>query len=525
MAYREVTMVEVKEVLRQWLDGEKLKTISRRLGVARNTVRRYTRAAEDEGIAPPMAASALTEERLAAVMLRLAQPPEREHGDAWATCAEQRKFIEERLKHGLRLTRVHRLLQRNGVVVPYMTLYRYAVAELDFGGKGPSIPVADCEPGEEVQLDTGWMTLLEPNEEGKRRRFRAWIFTSVHTRHRFVYPCFRETTETAIAACEAAWRFFGGVFRVLIPDNTKTIVARADPIDPLIAPVFLEYSQARGFYIDPARAKRPKDKARVERTVPDVREDCFRGETLHSIEDCLRRGETWSLKEYGVRRHTRTQRLPLEHFEAVEKSVLKPAPTDVYHVPKLSTPKVGPDQHVVVERALYSLPRIYKGKRVEARTDPWTVRFYYNRQLIRTRTRQPPGGRDTVREDFPEEKSAVAERDTAFLIRQAKARGAAVGRFAEVLLSGPLPWTRMRRVFALLGLCRRFDDAPVNEACERALAEKMHDIKRLCRMLELAVPPPAKAPPARVIPIARYLRDPKQFALPLFHKPNDGEKK
>ena len=78
--------------------------------------------------------------------------------------------------------------------------------------------VADCGPGEEVQIDTGWMTLLAPDTTGRRRRFRAWIFTSVLSRYRFVYPCFRETTAGAIEACEVAWGFFGGIFKVLIPD-------------------------------------------------------------------------------------------------------------------------------------------------------------------------------------------------------------------------------------------------------------------------------------------------------------------
>jgi hypothetical protein len=56
----------------------------------------------------------------------------------------------------------------------------------------------------------------------RRRRFRAQIFTAVLSRYRFVYPVFRETTETAIEACEAAWAFFHGVFRVLIPDKTRS---------------------------------------------------------------------------------------------------------------------------------------------------------------------------------------------------------------------------------------------------------------------------------------------------------------
>ena len=129
-----------------------------------------------------------------------------------------------------------RELERQGIAVPCATLHRFAVKELDFGDKAPTIPVDDCAPAAELQLDTGWMTLLEPDVLGRRRRFRAWIFTSVYSRHRFVYPCFEETTKSAIEACEAAWAFFGGVFHVLIPANTKTIVNTSAPTKEALAP-------------------------------------------------------------------------------------------------------------------------------------------------------------------------------------------------------------------------------------------------------------------------------------------------
>ena len=103
----------------------------------------------------------------------------------------------------------------------------------------------------------GW---LEHDENGRRRRFRAWIFSSVLSRHRFVYPVLRETTQTAIEACEAAWAFFGGVFKVLIPDNTKAIIARPDALHPQVVDAFLEYSQSRGFHVDPARVGHARDK-------------------------------------------------------------------------------------------------------------------------------------------------------------------------------------------------------------------------------------------------------------------------
>jgi transposase len=132
-------------------------------------------------------------------------------------------------------------------------------------------------------------------------------FTAVLSRHRFVFPVREETTESAIAACEAAWTHFGGVFKVVIPDNTKAIVNEADPLEPKINLAFLEYAQSRGFHVDPTRVRSPKDKARVERAVQPVREDCYGGEEPASIEEALAMGTTWCLEEYGLRRHSTTQ--------------------------------------------------------------------------------------------------------------------------------------------------------------------------------------------------------------------------
>lgn len=517
MAFREVTMLEVREVLRRWLAGEGKKEIARSVGVSRNTVRAYVKAGVRCGLDGQ---PGVTDEHLAAVMAFLQGAREEPvRGAAWATCVTQRAFIKTKLDEGVQLTKVGRLLRRQGVAIPYSTLYRFVVAELGFGGKAPTIPVADCAPAAEVQLDTGWMTLLEPDALGKRRRFRAWIFTSVYSRHRFVYPCFEETTQSAIEACEAAWAFFGGVFHVVIPDNTKTIVNRADPLDPLINPTFLEYAQSRNFAVDPTRSRSPRDKARVERAVQPTREDCFRGEVLRTLLDCRRRAVVWCLDEYGMRRHSTTLRRPREAFETDEKALLRPAPTEPYDVPLYSDPKVGLDQHAMVAKALYSLPVEYRRRVLRARADRTTVRFYSRGQLVETHARQPPGGRSTKAEHFPPEKLAYAQRDSGFLLRQAEGQGPNVHRFAKVLLESPQPWLRMRQCFGLLGLCRRFTPARVDEACALALAVDMHEYARLKRMVTLGVTmaPPDVAPPlpSNVVPLSRFLRPAAQYALPL----------
>src|SRR3954471_17635007 len=195
MAYREVMMLEVKEILRLWLAGFSKRQISAQLGFDVKTVRRYVAAAEAAGLTR---AGGVLDDSLVASILTTTRPLlGRPHGESWATCDSQRSLIEHYLSEHVRLSKIGKLLARQGTPVAYPTLRRFAIAELGFGRTAPTVPVADCTPGEEVQLDTGWMTLLEPDLFGKRRRFRAWIFTPVLSRYRFVYPVFHESTATA----------------------------------------------------------------------------------------------------------------------------------------------------------------------------------------------------------------------------------------------------------------------------------------------------------------------------------------
>jgi transposase len=516
--YREVTMIEVKEVLRLRGEGLPKKRIAAQLGLDPKTVRRYLTAAATAGV---RVRATISDEEVRQVLLALHPAGGRPRGDGWARCLEQRPTIERWLGDGVRLTKIRKLLVRHGVEIAYPTLHRFAVLELQFGRTATTMPVLDGEPGQELQLDTGWVGWLTLPER-KKRRFRAFIFTAVRSRHRFVYPSFEETTARAIEACEAAWEFFGGVFKVIIPDNTKAIIKKADPLEPRITQGFLEYAQARHFHIDPARVRHARDKGRVERAVPGVRDDCFAGEVLITLEDARAHARHWCLNDYGLRRHTRTQRRPLEHFQAEEQGLLLPPPTTPYDIPLWVEPKVGRDQLAAVDKAVYSIPHAYVGQWLSARADTHTVRFYARGLLIKTHPRKAPGGQAIDASDYPAERSVYAMRNVDALRRQADAAGEVIGRYAAALLESPLPWTRMRRVYALLGLVRRYGAARVTDVCTIALAADMLDIHRLKRMLEQGIAAAPPSPPARVMPPSRYLRPASQYQLP-FRAASEGE--
>ena len=144
--------------------------------------------------------------------------------------------IRDRVGKDLTVVKIGDLLARRGVLVAHRTLHRYCVERTDYRGRGAreTVPVADGEPGVECQIDFARMGLIDDPETGRRRVVHALIFTAVYSRHMFVWLTFATTLEAIVAGCEAAWRFFGGVFKVLVPDNMKPIVARADAVNPSV---------------------------------------------------------------------------------------------------------------------------------------------------------------------------------------------------------------------------------------------------------------------------------------------------
>lgn len=325
---------------------------------------------------------------------------------------------------------------------------------------------------------------------------------------------FSQTTEAVISGFEAAWEFFGGVFGVVIPDNLKAVVDQADPTDPRFNQAFVEYAQARGFVIDPARVRKPKDKPRVERTVPFVRNSFFAGETFVDLADAQRRAEVWCRERAGMRIHGTTQRRPAEVFAVEEAPRLLPGPISRYDLPIYATAKVHRDHHIEVAKALYSVPGDLIGTRVDVRADTNLVKVFSRGQLVKTHPRQKPGHRVTDPDDLPAEKTVYAMRDLDHLKRLAAGYGPAVGAYAEAVLDHPLPWTKMRQVYALLGLVKRWGAIRVDTACARALEAEAVNVALIGRMLERATEDHTDDPPPEATVLGgRFARDPSHFAV------------
>jgi hypothetical protein len=105
-------------------------------------------------------------------------------------------------------------------------------------------------------------------------------------------------------------------------------------------------------------------------------------------------------------------------------------------------------------------------------------------------------------------------RDLDRLIAAARRHGPDVGIYAERLLDDKLPWTRMRAVYRLLGLARRYGDQALNTACGKALEVDVVSATKIASMLERATENTTTPPvhPAASAAPARFARDPGEYA-------------
>jgi transposase len=483
MAFREVLVTQVREVLRAWLGGAGKRPAARRAGVDVKTAAPYIRAAQVAGLGRDGDESQLTDELLGQVVAAVRPARPAGHGSSWEALVPREAEITAWVKAGLTLVKIGELLERSGTAVPYRTLARFAASECGYSSSRQqvTVPVADGKPGQEVQLDFGYLGMIADGD--RRRRLHALVFTAVFSRYCFVFLTFSQTTAAVIAGCEAAWAFFGGMFTVLVPDNLKPVVDRADRLEPRWNREWLEYAQARGLVVDPARVRSPQDKGRVENGVKFVQVSFFAGEQFSGIADAQRRAEDWCRIRAGMRVHGTTRQRPAEVFAQLEAPRCCP--------PRSSRTGAGVERGESTTR----LPR------------PGAERVLLGALWPDRAAGHGAGGRDAGEDlpprpggphppaaarlrgasdpaDFPPDTDVYARRDVDKLARMAAARGEAIGIYAARILDTPLPWTRMHAVYALIGLARTYGSDPVEQACAAALELDVISVAKIKSIVE-----------------------------------------
>lgn len=460
-------MQDILDILRRRQNGDGFKTIAKARKMSRNTVKKYIEIAItlgfDSDAAPPLEDIAYGIYR--EVYCNVSKP-----------ISDSRKPLipyKEKLDHWLNqdrlsIVKIHSKLHRYGVSVGYDTLRRYLLDELGYH-KHNTVRMPEPNPGEHAEVDFGRMGLLYDTETGRNRIVHALLVTLPYSRYQYVHLCYSMKLEEVIAGLEAAWEFFGGVPSKVIVDNMKTAIIKADRYEAEFNRYLYEYSHYRGFIIDPARSSTPTDKPTVERNVPYVRNNFFKGEEFRSLTHAQEAAVNWCKSRAGMRIHGTTKKHPRIVFDMEEQSHLRPLENDPYDVPFWGTCKVHPDHHIRIKNALYSLPTAYIGKEVAVRLDSKLVRIYYKEEQVKVHVRVKKGKRATDYNDYPEEKRGYTMKSCTYHIERAEKVGFYCGQFMERLLSGVFPWQNLRQAQKLIRDAERYGFKRMEQACQRAV--------------------------------------------------------
>jgi hypothetical protein len=213
---------------------------------------------------------------------------------------------------------------------------------------------------------------------------------------------------------------------------------------------------------------KPKDKPRVERQMPYVRDSFWRGRDWVDLADMRRGALEWCTNVAGVRHHRSMEGAsPLSVFNTLEAPALFGLPAMTFEVATWSYPKVAPDCHVKVGKALYSVPWRFIGANVDARCGDKTVEVFVDGCVVKTWARIERG-KQTDWADFPPEKVAFFMRTPQWCLKRAAELGSSVHELVEGLLSDGALY-HLRAAQGVVGLADKYGATRLDAACHRAI--------------------------------------------------------
>jgi hypothetical protein len=473
MARRSFDVIDVTEILMHWHAGRSKNQMADSLGVDRKTLRKYIAPAEAAGIVPGGPAKSEQEwaELVREWFPQLADTRLRQV--TWPAIGEHHEFICGQLQAGVTVSTIHqRLRDEHGLAVSVASLRRYVAANVAEETRRSQVRVLAphaAVAGEQAQIDYGQLGRWTDPATGRRHVVQAFVMVLACSRHMFVRPVLR-MDQAAWTECHvAAFEFFGGVPARLVPDNLKTGVDKPDLYDPKINRSYAELAAHYGCLVDPARALKPRDKARVERPMPYVRDSFWRGREFASLAQMQAEAQRWCEQVAGQRACRPLEgATPAAVFEAVEKDKLSPLPAGAFTLARWAKARIGPDIHAQVDKVLYSLPWQHIGKTADVRVTATMVQFFIGGQLVKTHPRKQRG-RQTDYGDYPPEKIAFHMRTPAWCRRQAAAVGPACEQVIAALLTDNALY-RLRAAQGVIGLADRHDPGRLEAACAKAIA-------------------------------------------------------
>jgi transposase len=282
-----------------------------------------------------------------------------------------------------------------------------------------------------------------------------------------------ETLPDWLGSHVRAFEFYGAAPTIIVPDNPKVGVTRADRYEPDLQRSYEEMAGHYSCVVIPARPYRPKDKSRVELSVLL---------TYRWILARLRHQRFLSLEDLNaairplltILNDRPFQRLPGSRrsvFEALDRPAMRSLPTTSYVFAEWKELTVAFDYHVDIDGHYYSVPHALVGYTAWARFSAASVEVFFRSERVATHARSYQRGvHTTIADHMPKSHRAHAEWSPRRLIQWGESIGPNTGAVVEHLLrSKPHPEQGYRACLGLLSLSREYGEHRLETASALAL--------------------------------------------------------
>ena len=333
------------------------------------------------------------------------------------------------------------------------------------------------KPGEQVEVDwAGDPAQITDPDTGEI--INAYLFVGVmaYSQYAFVEAFINEKQQAWITAHVHMYEFFGGVAKILVPDNCKTAVVHSGGwYSQQVNSVYHEMAEHYGTAIIPARVRAPRDKPNAEGTVGNISTwitAALRNDQFFSLAE-LNMAIKEMLKAFNARPFQKKEGSRLSLFLGEEKPLLAPLPAARYELAEWKKATVQFNYHISIDGMLYSVPFEYIKRKVDVRATDKTIEIFYNQTRIASHPRLHgrKGQYDTIVEHMPEDHQKYLEWNGSRFRQWAERIGNNTYMAVDsILTSKYVEHQTYRSCMGLLKLTDKYPAEALELSCKKALS-------------------------------------------------------
>lgn len=470
MSRKVISMRYIREILRLKHDCKfSNRTIAKTIGMARSTIADCLKRTKYANIDWPL-------------------PEELDDDDLQKRLYPLKQMLEAKIRNeGLDMEKIHQELKRKGMTLyllwdeykqrnPAGYGYSHYCNSYRAWAREKKVWMAQIhKAGEKMFVDYAGMTMPITNPKNGLIH-KAQIFVAVLGASLYVYAeaaMSQKLQDWVMSHCRA-FKFFGGVPELVIPDNLRSAIVKSHRYEPDENPTYQAMAAYYGTVIMAARVRKPQDKSLAEQAVQQVERQILaplRDRTFFSLDE-LNREIKPRLEKMNKKPFQKLSGSRWSQFEAIDKPALKPLPEIPYEYAEWQKTKANKGYLVFIGEHYYSVPYQYAGKEMYARLTQNIVEVFYKHNRIASHRRSyVKGGKTILKEHMPKSHQEYAE----WTPEKVMEAGSQVGKETKMLFTTIMdesghPVKGARICLGILRFEKSYGKKRLEAACQRAFS-------------------------------------------------------